>query len=260
LPHGVFDLAYTLRATTYRGQPELQVTWLDSRSTAQPAELAPASLTPQVIDYRDQAHPLPVLQRLLADTQTGQIQVWAEAEANSRLSQSLGGVVFDRLRLSVCETLVIWTTPPGWTELKDVLACTQPKRVIVFGINPETDQPEAFLQRLAGLTKHVLSTLDGWTSLSRLASAMAQKELTVRFGLEWLAAMGHISMISTDENASQAGFLGGKIDRMKIVAGGSSDSPQAVVLLEQIQTLLEETHAYREFFLHRDPYELIAEL
>ena len=212
----------------------------------------------EIIDYRNQAHPLPVLQRLLAEAPVDQIKVWAEAEANVRLSQVLGGIVFDRGRLSACERLVIWTTPPGWAELRDVLACTRPRQVVVFAVDPGLDQPQAFLERLAGLAKHVLSKQDGRASLARLASATAQKDWTVRLGLEWLAAMGHIRIIPTDETTEQGSAVEEKGEVMKITPGGLVDSSQAVLLLEQIQTLLEETHAYRAYFLNRDPLKLIA--
>ncbi len=99
---------------------------------------------------------------------------------------------------------------------------------------------------------------DGWVSLARLASATAQKEWTVRLGLEWLAAMGHISIISSENKANSAGVFEENGDRLRIAPGGVIDLPQAVILLEQIQALLEETHAYREFFLHRDQLDLIA--
>jgi hypothetical protein len=80
----------------------------------------------------------------------------------------------------------------------------------------------------------------------------------VRLGLEWLAAMGHISFISNVEKSDQASFFGENVDKLKIAPGGEMDSPQAVVLLEQIQTMLEETRAFRAYFIHRYPLELIA--
>jgi single-stranded-DNA-specific exonuclease len=258
LPQGVFDLAFTLRETAYRRQPELQVTWLDYRQAPQVNNLVSASPAREIIDYRNQAHPLPVLQRLLAGSTAQQAQVWAEAEARTRLSQTLGGIVFDRQHLSACETLVVWTTPPGWAEYRDVLARTHPQKVVVFAVDPGLDQAQDFLQRLAGLAKNALSKQDGWASLARLACATAQKEWTVRLGLEWLVAMGHISLISTDEIPNPMSALEEKGEGVKIVPGGVIDSPKASVLLEQIQTQLEEIHAYRAYFLHREPLELIA--
>lgn len=258
VPQGLFDLAFSLRATTYRGQRELQVTWLDSRPAPQAAELVSAAPALEIIDYRKEAHPLPILQRLLAGAPAGQIQVWAEAEANSRLSQTPGGAIFDRQRLSACETLVIWTTPPGWAELQQVLVCTRPSRVVVFAVDPAMDQPQAFLQRLAGLLKHLLSKQDGWASLSRLAAATSQKEWTVRLGLEWLAATGKILILAPEHDTTMVDEMGEETGRLRIVQGGVIDPPQAAALLTQIQALLEETRAYRAYFLRREPLVIIS--
>jgi single-stranded-DNA-specific exonuclease len=252
LPQGLFDLAFTLRAVTYRGQRELQVTWLDSRLAPQATGLVSVEPALEIIDYRNQAHPLPILQRLLAGLSAVQIQVWAEGEAYSGLSQTLGSFVFDRERLSACETLVIWTTPPGWVELRQVITCCKPGRVVVFAVDPELDQAQPFLQRLAGLVKYVLSKQDGRASLTRLAAATAQKEWAVRLGLEWLAAMGHITILRIDELQEEVCDTEIVSDWLQIASGGVSDKSLAAVLLKQIQTLLEESHAYRAYFLRND--------
>ena len=202
----------------------------------------------EIIDYRNQAHPLPVLQRLLEGASAAQIQVWAEGEANFRLSQTLGGFVFDREWLSACETLVIWTTPPGWVELRQVITCCKPGRVVVFAVDPELDQAQAFLQRLAGLVKYVLSKQAGRASLTHLAAATAQKEAAVRLGLEWWAARGNISILNADEDIPPAVDLAQEGLRLRIAPAGALDLPQAADLLEQLQLVLAETHAYRAYF------------
>ncbi len=114
------------------------------------------------------------------------------------------------------------------------------------------DQPQPFLQRLAGLVKNVLSKQAGRASLTRLAAATAQKEWAVRLGIEWLAAMGHISLIAEEGEASDVDEAGVESNPLRITAGGETDPSEAAVLLEQIQILLDETHAYRAYFLRNE--------
>jgi hypothetical protein len=61
--------------------------------------------------------------------------------------------------------------------------------------------------------------------------------------------MGHITIISTDEEITQADVVEEEVDRIRIALGGVSDALQAVALLDQIRNLLDETHAYRAYSL-----------
>ena len=114
------------------------------------------------------------------------------------------------------------------------------------------------MQRLAGLVKHVLSQQDGWANLPRLAAATAQKEWVVQGGLEWLAARGYITVLATDEKAKMDRSVFTDDDRIRIAPGSGSDALQAALLLDQIQTSLEETHAYRAYFSRSDIQSLLT--
>ena len=75
LPEGRFDLAYSVRASTYRGQRDVQVEWIDARPVSAAAvEVVAPQL--QVVDYRHEAYPALVLQQLQA---VETVQVWCEA-------------------------------------------------------------------------------------------------------------------------------------------------------------------------------------
>jgi single-stranded-DNA-specific exonuclease len=256
VPNTLFDLAYTLRATTYRGKQELQVTWLDARGAPQAAGLLKAPAAPELVDYRRQDQPLPILLRLLTDTEVGKIQVWAEAEAYSRLRQSWGDAIRDRTQLAQCEQLVIWTIPPGSNELASAISHTKPKQVIVFLSDPAMDLPQPFLERLAGLVKHALAKRNGWISYLQLACATAQQVWLVQLGIEWLAAKGNLSIIKNDDDMDVSDSPGGELNRVQVAAGGKIDPAQAAALLEQIQNSLDETRAFRAYFSHHDPLAL----
>jgi single-stranded-DNA-specific exonuclease len=233
LPEGRFDLAYTVHASTYRGQRDVQVQWLDFRPVEEgEGELRPARSV-EVVDYRQHADPRIFIQRL---KQEARVQIWREGAAR----QEPGGQ--DRLSLAPAATLVIWTTPPGPVELRQVLESLQPNKVILIGEDPPDVSLEGFLNRLAGLVKHSLQTSQGKVAYRTLAAATAQQEGAVRLGLRWLQANGSLRI--------QEESLGGS----RLAPGSGSKSPDLPALTAQLKALLDETAAYRLYF-RRAPAE-----
>jgi single-stranded-DNA-specific exonuclease len=231
LPEGRFDLAYTVRASTYRGQRDVQVEWVDARPLAESAAEGEQS-KPVVVDHRHQPEPVAILAQMRNEID---IQLWCEGEARRKLDGR------DRTELESGETLVVWTTPAGRAELEDVLQRVQPKTVVLFAVDPGLDRPDAFLARLAGLVKRALGANDGQINLRMLAAATAQREATVRVGLRWLAARGHVRI------AAEEG------DEVRIESGDGALRVETGALMTQLQSLLEETAAYRQYFEQAEP-------
>jgi hypothetical protein len=121
-----------------------------------------------------------------------------------------------------------------------------PHTVYLFGIDPGLDEPRAFLARLAGLVKWALRSEHRQVRISSLAGATAQREATVRAGLAWLAARGHVTII--DETDEMVGLAPGD----QTAAADLSDKSA------RLQVLLEEAAAYRAFFARVDGHTLIA--
>jgi len=238
LPQGRFDLAYAVQASDYRGQREVQVVWVDARVRSPIPDLqAPIpGRRLQVVDYRQESHPHTLLERLRGQEQ---VQVWSEAEARAEVAGR------DRRELEPSQTLAIWTTPPGPAELQAALDKVSPERIYLFGKDPDLDRPQPFLKRLAGLTKRATSSNEGWVNVSTLAAATAQREPTVRAGLAWLAASGHVAVLDAEG------------DEVHLTAGDQTerdDLPQATA---QLKALLQETAAYRAHFARADKETLI---
>ena len=228
---GRFDLAYELRGSDYRGQRELQVLWVDARSIEMPgAEPPPTAPTIQVVDHRQHPEPGKLLARIRAEEEA---QVWSEAGDKA----TVGGR--DRNELGQSKTLVIWTVPPGPVELQAALQQASPELVHLVGVDPGMDHPERFLRRLAGLVKHALSAEAGLASLSTLAAATAQREATVRAGLAWLEARGHLELLA--ENGDEI--------QLARVSQGAQGVQEALRTAARMSALLEETAAYRAYFL-----------
>jgi single-stranded-DNA-specific exonuclease len=237
LPEGRFDLAYSVRASTFRGQRDLQVEWVDFRPVEQGSVAVAVKPALQAIDYRQEAHPLPVLQRLLSETA---VQVWREADAMQKLSGR------NRYELAPGADLVIWSIPPGPDELRQAIDTVQPERVYLFAVDPRLDQVEAFLKRLAGLVKHVLGGMQGQVRLANLAAATGQREVTVQKGLAWLAAGGHLTILEAN------------VEEIRIASGGQVSQAEAGGLAAQLRALLQETAAFRAYYTRADKEKILS--
>ncbi len=227
LPEGHFDLAYTVRASTFRGNRDIQVEWTDYRIVE---EKGIAFQVPkrhiEVIDFRQNSHPLSTLKKI---QQNEDIQVWSEGS-----SEELGGQ--DRYSLTNADVLAIWTTPPGNSELQKALETVNPHKVYLFGINPGFDQLDAFLLRIMGLIKYTLTHSQGHAYLTKLAAATAQREIVILTGLEWLEARGYICVIQKGE------------EEVWVTKGDGMRRDTTTQIINRLKLQLEESAAYREYF------------
>ncbi len=232
LPEGRFDLAYTVRANNYRGRRELQVAWVDARQEVAPAVLVVEPVAVGAVDCRQEGDALAALRSWLAK---GAVQVWREGDG---MGEPVG---VGREKLVPAPILAIWTAPPGAMELKAVLAKVKPTQVVLFGQDPGLDRPDAFLKRLAGLVKYALRATGGRVAPGRLAELMAHRESTVRVGLAWLAARGHITLLGEAEGD------------IELAAGPEGEPDVDLPEIEaQLKAMLAETAAYRAYFRRAD--------
>lgn len=228
LPEGRFDLAYTVRASDYRGQREVQLEWVAARAAKVSAAVRPRIVSaPEVVDYREAADGRALLEGLRA--RRG-LQVWCESSAR----RELGGQ--DRTELAPGSELAIWTTPPGPDELRAVLKTVAPHTVYLFAVDPAPADPTAVLSRVVGLVKASLRTDDGCVSLPRLAAATGQREATVRAALSWLEARRHILVLSREEDA------------WTLTEGQGQETGAARQQEALLVSLLAETAAFRSHF------------
>jgi len=231
LPTGRFDLAFSARATDFRGERQLQVEWIDTRPAEGVIQIRAPKL--EILDYRLDPDPLVRLREF------GDVQIWREADA------TIAGKT--RLELAPAESLALWTSPPSSADLRAVLKWVKPEQIILFAADPGLDALEPFVKRLAGLVKYALSNRDGVVTLAALAAATAQREITVRTGLDWLAARGQITLKRQD---------GGSI---LLSEGTGQAAPTLAANAERLAAHLRETAAYRAFYRRADPARLLAE-
>ena len=182
-------------------------------------------------DERGQLDPEGILRPLLEKPDT---LIYAEGEHDWR-SQSA-----DRCHLAPAASLVFWSAPPGRAELRDILDQVAPRQVTWFGVATSSDQAQPFLTRLTGLVRFALKERAGRITLPELAAATAQREGTVRLGLAWLEARGHIRL----QPDGEAGF--------QVSAGGSPDMAASARIESDLAYMLQETAAFRAFCQQAD--------
>lgn len=237
LPEMKFDLAYSVRTSTYRGQHDVQIEWIDYRlAEAQSISLEEKKRPIEVIDLRGETEPLIRLNQLQGQEQ---LIVWGEAEAKLKITW------YDRFSLYPAESLAIWTIPPGLNEIRAVLRKVKPSKVYLFGINPGMDEPEAFLRRLVGLLKSRIKSSDGIASLSTLAVSTAQRIPTIKSGLEWLDDHGHIRLLSIDDNEA------------KVEPGINKKKEDTRTSSSRLNSMLAESAAFRRYYLSADKDRLV---
>lgn len=228
-----FDIAYSLRASSYRGQKQLSLQFKEFRVTEEKVvEIREAKA--EIRDWR--------LQPSTFNSSTGSEQrlqpstlIWAEGSDKSKGKS--------RFELQQADELAIYTTPPSPIELRRALEIVKPKTIYVLAVAPAAEKPEDYLNRLAGLCKYAINQRGGKATVRELAAAMASRENAVQIGLEWLAAGGHLSMSMED-------------DQVTLSAEDNSTSHKNPYLQAELFTalkgILNETSAYRKFFAAAD--------
>lgn len=213
-----FDIAYTLRGTSFRGQKQVTLQFKEFRV----AEETRVEVRETKLDIRDMR-----LQNALLNLQPSTL-IWAEGPDRA------AGV--NRLDLTQADELTIYTTPPSPAELRKALEIVKPKTVYVFGIAPSEQKPDEFLTYLAGLCKFVLNQRHGKTTISELAAASAAREGAIQIGLEWLAAGGQLTVSIEDD----AVLLSKETQEKNPYLQGE--------LFIALRGILNETLAYRNYF------------
>jgi len=237
LPAEKFDLAYSVRASTYRGQRDVQVEWIDYRElSGELISLSTRKAAPQLIDLRHDPQPL---QKIIELHSSAQLEIWGEAWVKPEPP------CLTRLALHPGPNLAIWTIPPGPEELKSALILVQPAQVFLFAVNPGMDEPRQFLKRLVGILKSHLQNTAAVASLATLAAATAQRQVAVIAGLEWLDAHGHLQLVSIHQ------------DEVKISLPGRKKKEAASAYSSRLKALLAESAAYRRYYLSAGEDRLI---
>jgi single-stranded-DNA-specific exonuclease len=223
-----FDIAYSLRASSFRGEKQINLTFEEFRVVDERA----VEVRAERIEIRDWR-----LERGKAK-EIEDVLVWAEGKDKERGKS--------RFELHRSDELAIYTTPPSFGDLKATLDVVKPKRIYVLGVSPNAESTDEFLSRLAGMAKYAINNKGGRVSIRELAVATAQRESAVQISLEWLAAGGHVSIAGEGEAL--------------LLSKGNGEANQYLQkeLFVAVKGILEETAAYRAHFVKADLTNLMG--
>jgi single-stranded-DNA-specific exonuclease len=236
LPEGKFDLAFTVRASDWQGNRQVQMEFEDFR-LVEKAPIIEMKTRVEVIDYRKNDDKTKLLSRLQDQPST---LTWAEAEARKDTRGK------DRTELAPADNLIIWSIPPSPEELHTALELIRPKRVYIIAAKSAPDEIKRFLARLSGLLKYMINHRDGMTSYQELAAATGQRVYTIELGVNWLVSCGKITLKHQED------------DQLWVSPGEAINDPGGAARLRmEINEMLAETTAYRAFFMSADKDTLI---
>ncbi|MFN3491301.1 MAG: single-stranded-DNA-specific exonuclease RecJ, partial [Anaerolineales bacterium] len=213
------DIAYSVRASSYRGQRQVSVQFKEFRIV----EEAVAEIRESGFEIRDLR-----LESGKFESLNVEPLVWAEGADKSKGKS--------RFELTQADEFAIYTTPPSPAELRKALEIVKPKTIYVFGVLPLEEKPEEFLNRLAGLCKFALNKKEGKTSIQELAASMASREIAIELGLEWLHANGGLTVNINEGHVVLSNEKGEKNPYLQ------------AELFIALRGVLNESSAYRKYF------------
>lgn len=232
-PTGRFDLALTLHENIFRGERNLQPEWIAARALPDEPVTVRARRPQAFTDYRGKLNRADKLQQVIADEGESLI-VWGEA------TRVEGVTLAHRLDLTEHAALAMWSVPSSSAVWDAILRTVMPERVYLLAGDVTADQPEVFLKRLAGLVRYAINQKDGRVDAATLAAMTNQREATVRAGVDWLVAAGHVSVVEDDGGA------------WVFTANGEPDAERQRAAMSRVTALLKETAAYRAHWQRTD--------
>jgi single-stranded-DNA-specific exonuclease len=237
LPEGKFDLAFSVHATTFQGQPGVQMEWIDAKAQEEATKVQSSFTQLKIEDFRDSPDPVHQLEQIRAAHPD--IAVWAEANDKKTFDGK------GRHEISPAGVLVIVTTPPSRLELTQVINTVLPELIILLAHDPGMDAFDPFMSRLSGLVKFALYQYEGNLDLDRMAAACAQRTDVIIAGLRYLASKGSIQILQNNGLKMQV-VHGDNVQKNTFDSDGL-----------RLRAFLAETKAFRQYYNHTDPAGLL---
>ncbi|MEZ4862271.1 MAG: DHHA1 domain-containing protein [Caldilineaceae bacterium] len=250
LPTGAVDLVYTVGINEYRGERNLQLSFVAVR----PAQHVGAATLPhfgpqwRIEDLRDQ-------QLTPAQLPSPEQAHWyAEGVQLATATAPSADAISYTPRLSLAnaapgQPLVLYSIPPSMELLQWLVESTAPSVIYLCGQQTTDDTLSGLLRSVAGMCKYALQR-DGLLQLDRMAARLGMTEAVIRHSLLWLESRGQIALLGWDPSGAPA-------DTVQIAPGdGQEKGEDRAILQAELDEQLAEVRAYRRFFLRAKIKEL----
>jgi single-stranded-DNA-specific exonuclease len=226
LPTNSIDIAYSLTLSNYKDQIQTQLTLQHFRPSIDTPILVKDHDKLEIKDLRHQKDPLKTLKDIM-DVYPSAI-IWSEYDSLS------GFDVYPREDLKNSETLIVWSTPPSPSVLKQALDTVSPNMVILIAETSPLKTNRSVIQELLGLLKHLRSTGKAYSPLL-FAQALGLTPALIELGLSWIHEHG-------DYDLSQL------VSSNFISDGPGTPLPDFNKTDERFSLLLHEISSYRHYF------------
>jgi single-stranded-DNA-specific exonuclease len=232
LPAGPLDLVYTITVNTFRGERNLQLNYVASRSSeaVEGATVAATKPLVQIHDLRNAAitlDQLPGPDRAAWYAEGTKLEAWGVAYAPRNAIAHAPG-----------RPLVIFSAPPSAHLLRLLFDQHQPSAVYLVGQLTHDDSVEGVVRAVAGMCKYALHRGQP-LQLDRMAARLGLTPQIIRQSLLWLQAKSHFKLQGWEKDGTA----------QIVAASEEADDETAQLLLAQLTELLAEVRAYRRYFL-----------
>lgn len=233
---GPIDLAFSARVNRYKGETQLQLEYVDLR-VLEPQIAQSRKVARVFIDCR--ATPDACLAE--ARQKHTSIAIWHEGE--NSIPEGL------RYALVPSKVLVIWSAPPSYQIMAEVLARVNPHYVYVALSDTPTPIAATLVQRIGGLAKYAITHLEGKVDLERAAAKLGITSKLMILGLNYWVFQSKIRIVSKQEGVWDIDY---GVEAKSMVAGNSE------TILSQMNVLLAEIEAFRSYLLKTPVERLFA--
>lgn len=237
LPDSEINIIFQIKANNIKSDDEFlyEIIDIDSSNKNENSNNRDRQVT--IIDYRHHANPEVILNDLIREEE---ITIYAEGNINKKISN-----LRNRYELNKSNKVILWTVPPGKSELREIIKAVSPSYVYLFGNIGNDNNEKSMIYTLGAMINYAFENYNGYLSIPKLAAATNQRESTINLGIKYLEAMGKIKILETS------------LHKIKVEKGGSSDREHAKYILESLQKLLNETIAFQNYYLSNDSQSII---
>jgi single-stranded-DNA-specific exonuclease len=239
LPASPLDLVYTIGINNFRGERNLQLNYVASRTSRDERGEIVAAAMP-LIQIHDLRHTPITLDRLPSPDRS----VWYVEGINLEAF----GVAYAPRYLEAKEpgqSLVIFSAPPSAHLLRWLYDQHQPRAIYLVGKLTNEDSLDAVIRSVAGMCNYALQRSQP-LQLDRMAARLGLTNEIIRYSLLWLQAKSQLLLQSWEND-----------DTVQIAAATSNGDPEAAPLCQaKLNELLAEVRAYRRYFMRAKINEL----